>query len=131
MDCNQTKVPLLFFQDVVGFMVGKDGRAERHHSQRRQACERCQQFHRPENHDHRRQLLWRRPLCPLRQSLRPQFYFAWPNARYAVMGSDQASDTSFAIQEKKWPKKEAEKRRAEIKQRYEEQTDIRYGAARG
>jgi acetyl-CoA carboxylase carboxyltransferase component len=27
----------------------------------------------------------------------PRFVFAWPNAKYAVMGAEQASDTLFTI----------------------------------
>ena len=43
MDCNQTSLPIVFFQDVQGFMVGKRRRAVGHHPQRRQAGERGQQ----------------------------------------------------------------------------------------
>ncbi|MGE5350871.1 MAG: carboxyl transferase domain-containing protein, partial [Acidobacteriota bacterium] len=66
------------------------------------------------------------------------FILAWPNARYAVMGSDQAADTLFIAQQKSGArrgeileKEEEEKRHAEIRQLYEIQTDIRYAAARG
>jgi len=34
MDCNQTRLPLVFFQDVSGFMVGKDAEAKRDHPRR-------------------------------------------------------------------------------------------------
>ena len=68
----------------------------------------------------------------------PHFILAWPNAKYAVMGSEQASDTLFEVQMKAAKRKgkvqdeeEAKKMRELIKQRYLEQTDIRYGAARG
>ncbi|PYL88993.1 MAG: methylcrotonoyl-CoA carboxylase, partial [Verrucomicrobia bacterium] len=62
----------------------------------------------------------------------------WPNARYAVMGAAQASDTVFSILarakergDKKAAPGELEELRAKVKASYEEQTDIRYGAARG
>jgi len=68
----------------------------------------------------------------------PRFIVAWPTARYAVMGAAQASDTVFAILararergDKKATHEELEDLRAKVKQSYEEQTDIRYGAARG
>ena len=54
------------------------------------------------------------------------------------MGAAQASDTVFSIlaraserSEKKTSPEELEQLRAKVKQTYEEQTDIRYGAARG
>ena len=68
----------------------------------------------------------------------PRFILAWPNARYAVMGASQASDTVFSILarakergDKKTKPEELEELRAKVKASYEEQTDIRYGAARG
>ncbi len=68
----------------------------------------------------------------------PRFILAWPNARYAVMGAAQASDTIFSILaraqdrgDKKSSPADLEELRATVKKNYEEQTDIRYGAARG
>ena len=67
----------------------------------------------------------------------PRFIFAWPSARYAVMGADQASRTMLDVT---WPtqKRQGEddrpgrvrglRRRAP--QRYDRETDIRYAAAR-
>src|SRR5207244_11294767 len=59
-------------------------------------------------------------------------------ARYAVMGAAQASDTVFTILararergDKQTTHEELEELRDKVKQSYEEQTDIRYGAARG
>jgi 3-methylcrotonyl-CoA carboxylase beta subunit len=55
-----------------------------------------------------------------------------------VMGAAQASDTVFSILarakergDKKAKPEELEELRAKVKASYEEQTDIRYGAARG
>ncbi len=39
MDCNQTGLPIIFFQDVTGFMVGKDCGAKWNHPQRREVGE--------------------------------------------------------------------------------------------
>ncbi|TMP91519.1 MAG: acyl-CoA carboxylase subunit beta [Verrucomicrobia bacterium] len=67
----------------------------------------------------------------------PRFIVAWPTARYAVMGAAQASDTVFAVlarareRDKTSSPQELEELRATVKKNYEEQTDIRYGAARG
>ena len=64
---------------------------------------------------------------------------AWgPNAKYAVMGADQAADTLLTLRIRDAERdgrtlsdEEKNRLRDEIKERYTEQTDIRYGAARG
>src|SRR4029077_3015612 len=68
----------------------------------------------------------------------PRFLVAWPNARSAVMGAAQASDTVFSILararergDKKATHEELEELRDKVKQSYGEQTDMRCGAARG
>jgi acetyl-CoA carboxylase carboxyltransferase component len=64
----------------------------------------------------------------------PRFIFAWPHAKYAVMGAAQASDVVFNILSRSAKEKtpaELETLRAKVKADYTEQTDIRYGAARG
>jgi acetyl-CoA carboxylase carboxyltransferase component len=67
----------------------------------------------------------------------PRFLFAWPTAKYSVMGGDQAANTLLDIrlaQLKKSGKAitETEKKAAldEIKKRYSDATDPKYGAAR-
>jgi len=68
----------------------------------------------------------------------PRFLFAWPSAKYAVMGADQASGTLFDIMKKSaerdgkaFDAEELLALREKVKQGYVEQTDVRYGAARG
>ena len=68
----------------------------------------------------------------------PALILAWPSAKYAVMGADQAAETLLALQlrdakrrERSSPNDEIDELRQSIRERYEEQTDIRYGAARG
>ena len=63
----------------------------------------------------------------------PNFIFAWPNAKFAVMGADQAAETLFQIQKKKenWSDEEAQAHKRAISDKYKESADIRYGAARG
>ena len=67
----------------------------------------------------------------------PRFLFAWPTARYAVMGGDQAASTLVEIKIKQLERggkklSEAEKRELfeSVKKTYDGQTDPRYGAAR-
>src|SRR5262249_10812645 len=67
----------------------------------------------------------------------PRFIFAWPNARYAVMGGDQAANTLLDIQVsalkregKKVGAAELAEVRDKVKASYDEKTDVRYAAAR-
>jgi 3-methylcrotonyl-CoA carboxylase beta subunit len=67
----------------------------------------------------------------------PRFLFAWPTARYAVMGGDQAAGTLLDIKVKQLEKtghalapNEKEELLASIRASYDAQSDPRYGAAR-
>lgn len=138
MDCNQMKLPIIFFQDVVGFMVGKEAEQSGIIRSGAKLVNAISNSIVPKitvvvgnsfgagNY----------ALCG--KAYDPNFIVAWPNAKYAVMGADQASDTLFTVQEKAAErsgkvvdKAEAELMRDLVKRRYEEQMDIRYGAARG
>lgn len=138
MDCNQIKIPIVFLQDVVGFMVGK--RAEQSGIIRSGA----KLVNVVSNSIVPKITIitgnsfgaGNYALCG--KAYDPQFILAWPNAKYAVMGADQVADTLYTVEErialrKGQPlnKQDAEKRHAELKARYEKQMDIRYGAARG
>lgn len=138
LDCNQMQLPLLFFQDVVGFMVGP--RAEQAGIIRSGA----KLINALSNSIVPKITVivgnsfgaGHYALCG--KAYDPQFIFAWPNAKYAVMGGDQAADTLFEVQKKaaekrneKWDKKKAEAIHEQLKQQYVEQMDIRYAAARG
>jgi acetyl-CoA carboxylase carboxyltransferase component len=137
MDCNQTDLPLIFFQDVTGFMVGRDAEQSGIIRSGAKLVNAMSNSTVPKitvvvggsfgagNY----------ALCG--KAYDPRFILAWPNARYAVMGAAQASDTVFSVLAKarerdgKASKEELEALREKVKQNYTEQTDIRYGAARG
>src|SRR6195256_6258675 len=138
MDCNQTGLPIIFFQDVTGFMVGRDAEQSGIIRSGAKLVNAVSNSTVPKitvvvggsfgagNY----------ALCG--KAYDPRFILAWPNARYAVMGAAQASDTVFSILarakergDKKAAPEELEQLRAKVKASYEEQTDIRYGAARG
>jgi acetyl-CoA carboxylase carboxyltransferase component len=68
----------------------------------------------------------------------PALILAWPNARYAVMGGNQAADTLLSLRirdaekgGKPLSEQEVAALRDSIRGSYAEETDIRYGAARG
>jgi acetyl-CoA carboxylase carboxyltransferase component len=67
----------------------------------------------------------------------PRFIFAWPTAKYAVMGGEQAASTLLEIQITALKRAghepdadEMEELRRKVAAGYEEQTDVRYAAAR-
>src|SRR5229473_2013328 len=138
MDCNQTGLPIIFFQDVTGFMVGRDAEESGIIRSGAKLVNAVSNSVVPKitvvvggsfgagNY----------ALCG--KAYDPRFIVAWPTARYAVMGAAQASDTVFSILarardrgDKKASHEELDELRKKVKQNYEEQTDIRYGAARG
>ncbi|HME89725.1 MAG TPA: acyl-CoA carboxylase subunit beta [Chthoniobacterales bacterium] len=138
MDCNQTGLPIIFFQDVTGFMVGRDAEESGIIRSGAKLVNAVSNSVVPKitvvvggsfgagNY----------ALCG--KAYDPRFIVAWPCARYAVMGAAQASDTVFSILararergDKKASHEELEELRRKVKASYEEQTDIRYGAARG
>jgi 3-methylcrotonyl-CoA carboxylase beta subunit len=138
MDCNQDSLPIIFFQDVTGFMVGRDAEQSGIIRSGAKLVNAVSNSVVPKitvvvggsfgagNY----------ALCG--KAYDPRFILAWPNARYAVMGAAQASDTVFSILarakergDKKASHEELDDLRKKVKANYEEQTDIRYGAARG
>lgn len=138
MDCNQDKIPLIFIQDVVGFMVGKQAEQSGIIRSGAKLVSAVSNSIVPKitliignsfgagNY----------ALCG--KAYDPNFILAWPNAKYAVMGADQAADTLFTVQQKTAEREGkhidkalTEKMHKEIRERYEKQMDIRYAAARG
>ena len=135
LDCNQTRLPIIFLQDVSGFMVGKD--AEQTGIIRSGA----KLVNAVSNSTVPKITLvvggsygaGNYALCG--KAFDPRFIFAWPHAKYAVMGAAQASDVVYNILARSSAKdrtpEELTALREQIKRSYVEQADIRYGAARG
>jgi acetyl-CoA carboxylase carboxyltransferase component len=138
MDCNQTDLPLVFLQDVTGFMVGKDS------EQRGIIRSGAKLVNAVSNSTVPKITVivggsfgaGNYALCG--KAFDPVMIFAWPSARYAVMGGEQASETILSIQRraaerngKAMDDSELRQLREKIESDYRRQTDIRYGAARG
>jgi len=138
MECNQTSLPIVFLQDVQGFMVGRESEQSGIIRSGAKLVNVVSNSVVPKltvvvggsfgagNY----------ALCG--KAYDPWLILAWPRARYAVMGADQAADTLLQLQlrdaqrrGRPLPEEEFARLRDEIRGRYEEQTDIRYGAARG
>jgi acetyl-CoA carboxylase carboxyltransferase component len=138
MDCNQRKVPIVFLHDTTGFMVGRDseqGGIIRAGAKMVNAMSNC---------------VVPKIVVILGGSYGAGNYamcgrafdqflaFAWPGAKCAVMGANQATGVLTTIEEA------SRKRKGEtidetahkaiygaIHAAYTEQADIRHGAARG
>jgi 3-methylcrotonyl-CoA carboxylase beta subunit len=138
MDCNQTGLPIIFFQDVTGFMVGRDAEQSGIIRSGAKLVNAVSNSIVPKITVVVGGSFGAGNYAMCGKAYDPRFIVAWPSARYAVMGAAQASDTVFAILararergDKKSAPEELEQLREKVKQTYEEQTDIRYGAARG
>ena len=137
LDCNQNLVPLIFLHDVNGFMVGKDAEwsgiiragAKMVNAVANSVVPKitviCGGSFGAGHY----------AMCG--KAYDPRFIFAWPSARYAVMGGGQAADTLVEVKIKQFErdgKKVSEEEKKTIyestRSTYEQQTDPRYGAAR-
>lgn len=137
MNCNQKKIPIIFLQDVTGFMIGKrsehggiikDG-AKMVNAVANSTVPKITvvvgNSYGAGNY----------AMCG--KAYDPRFIYAWPTAQIAVMGGTQAAKVLTQIQvsslEKKGKELSAEDKAElleKIKSRYDKQTDVRYAAAR-
>ena len=98
MDCNQSRVPIVFLQDVQGFMVGKQ-------SEQAGIIRAGAKLVNVVSNSVVPKLTvviggsfgaGNYALCG--KAYDPALIFAWPSAKYAVMGADQAAETLLALQ---------------------------------
>lgn len=136
-NCNQKKIPLVFLQDVTGFMVGsksehggiiKDG-AKMVNAVANSVVPKFTVIvgnsYGAGNY----------AMCG--KAYDPRLIFAWPSAKLAVMGGEQAAKVLLQIQEASLKAKgeeidevKKEKLLKEITERYDKQTSPYYAAAR-
>jgi acetyl-CoA carboxylase carboxyltransferase component len=138
MACNQDRVPMLFFQDVMGFMVGKASEESGIIRRGAKLVNAVSNSTVPKITVIVGNSFGAGHYAMCGKAYDPDFILAWPNAKYAVMGAEQAADTlvhvgkNAAARKGQAFEKEDEKRlREEIQMAYLTQMDIRYGAARG
>ena len=137
LDCNQSRIPLLFFQDVNGFMVGKEAEVSGIIKSGAKLVNAVANSVVPKitvitggsygagNY----------ALCG--KAYDPRFLFAWPTSRYAVMGAEQAARTLLELRVRQLQKEgreiddqAREELREKIERNYTGQMDPRYSAAR-
>ncbi|AOF95037.1 carboxyl transferase domain-containing protein [Sphingobium sp. RAC03] len=128
----QRRIPLLFLQNISGFMVGGKYEAEgiaKHGAKLVTAVATAQV---PKvtvliggsfgagNYG----------MCG--RAYQPRFLFTWPNARISVMGGEQAASVLATVHRdaSKWTPEEAEAFKAPVRQKYEEEGNPYYATAR-
>ena len=128
----QRRIPLLFLQNISGFMVGGKYEAEgiaKHGAKLVTAVATAQV---PKitvliggsfgagNYG----------MCG--RAYQPRFLFTWPNARISVMGGEQAASVLATVHRdaSKWSPEEAEAFKAPVRQKYEEEGNPYYATAR-
>jgi acetyl-CoA carboxylase carboxyltransferase component len=138
MNCNQDWLPIVFLQDVNGFMVGRDSEREGIIKAGAKLVNAISNSRVPKltviiggsygagNY----------ALCG--KAFDPRFIFSWPTARQAVMGGEQATTTLLDVMVKSLERqghavdaRELANLREKVKADYDAATDVRHGAARG
>ena len=138
MNCNQDWLPILFLQNVNGFMVGRE-------SERAGIIKAGAKLVSAVSNSRVPKITLitggsygagNYALCG--KAFDPRFIFAWPTARCAVMGAQQATSTLLDVTIASLKKQgqtvdaaELESLRDRVASDYERQTDVRYAAARG
>lgn len=127
--CDKRSVPLLFLQNISGFMVGRDyeaGGIAKHGAKMvtAVACARVPKLtvviggsYGAGNYS----------MCGRAYS--PRFLWMWPNARISVMGGEQAASVLATVRGDLTPEEE-EAIKAPIRQQYEDQGNPYYSTAR-
>jgi 3-methylcrotonyl-CoA carboxylase beta subunit len=137
MDCNQNLVPLVFLHDVNGFMVGRDAEWSGIIKAGAKMVNAVSNSVVPKIVVIIGGSFGAGHYAMCGKAYDPRFVFAWPTARYAVMGGSAAAGTLVEIKIKQLErggKKLSDAERQELfnttKDTYDHQTDPRYGAAR-
>jgi 3-methylcrotonyl-CoA carboxylase beta subunit len=135
--CDQRKIPLVFLQNITGFMVGRQYEADgiaKHGAKMvtAVACARVPKFtviiggsFGAGNY----------AMCGRAYS--PRFLWMWPNARISVMGGDQAASVLATVRRDQleargqdWPADEEDAFKKPVRDQYEHQGNPYYATAR-
>lgn len=137
LNCNQKKIPLVFLQDVTGFMVGSRSEHEGIIKDGAKMVNAVANSIVPKITIIIGNSYGAGNYAMCGKAYDPRFIYAWPSAKIAVMGGDQAAKTLLQIQvaalksEGKVIDPEEEKKLLEtISKKYQSQTSPYYAAAR-
>jgi len=137
LDCNQSRIPLIFLHDVNGFMVGKDAEWSGIIRAGAKMVNAVSNSVVPKISVICGGSFGAGHYAMCGKAYDPRFIFAWPTARYAVMSGDAAASTLAEIklkqlerEGKKVDENEKKKLYESTRATYEHQADPRYAAAR-
>ncbi len=137
MNCNQKKIPIIFFQDVTGFMIGKRSEHGGIIKDGAKMVNTVANTTVPKITIVVGNSYGAGNYAMCGRAYDPRFMYAWPSANIAVMGGTQAAKVLTQIRVSSLEKKgeeiteeEAQQIHKEISERYDRQTDVRYAAAR-
>ena len=137
MDCNQNLVPLIFLHDVNGFMVGKDAEWSGIIRAGAKMVSAVSNSVVPKIAVILGGSFGAGHYTMCGKAYDPRFIFAWPTARYSVMGGSAAANTLAEVKAKQMERSGevvSEERKQElwqeIKDSFDQAADPRYGAAR-
>lgn len=135
--CTQRGIPLLFLQNITGFMVGSKYEASgiaKHGAKMVMAVANAQV---PKFTVIVGGSFGAGNYAMCGRAYEPRFLWAWPNARISVMGGDQAANVlaqvnrdKYAKQGKAWSDEAEESFKAELRDQYEKQGNPYYASAR-
>jgi 3-methylcrotonyl-CoA carboxylase beta subunit len=135
--CCQRKIPLLFLQNITGFMVGKKYEAEgiAKHGAKLVNAVSCASVPKLTLIMGGSYGAGNYGMCG--RAYDPRFLFMWPNARISVMGGEQAASVLTQIktaamkkQGEDWPEDEAKAFQAQMTERYEAEASPYFSTAR-
>jgi 3-methylcrotonyl-CoA carboxylase beta subunit len=135
--CCQRRVPLLFLQNIVGFMVGREyeaGGIAKDGAKMVMAVA-CAQVPKITLVIGGSYGAGNYGMCG--RAYGPRFLFTWPNARVSLMGSEQAASVLATVRRdnleaagKTWPAEEEEKFKKPIRDQFDLESDPYYATAR-
>jgi 3-methylcrotonyl-CoA carboxylase beta subunit len=135
--CCQRRIPLLFLQNITGFMVGRDVEAGgiAKDGAKMVTAVACAQVPKITVIVGGSYGAGNYGMCG--RAYGPRFLFMWPNARISVMGGEQAASVLATVRRDNveaeggtWPADEEEAFKAPIRARYEEEGSPYYATAR-
>jgi 3-methylcrotonyl-CoA carboxylase beta subunit len=135
--CCQRRVPLLFLQNIVGFMVGRDYEAGgiAKDGAKMVTAVACAQVPKITVIVGGSYGAGNYGMCG--RAYGPRFLFTWPNARISVMGGEQAASVLATVRRdniesagKKWSEVEEEEFKQPIREQYETEGNPYYATAR-
>src|SRR5262249_45630099 len=133
----QRRIPLLFLQNIAGFMVGKAAEAGGIARDGAKMGTAVAAAKGPEVTGIIGGSHWGGEYARCGRAYGPRFLFAWPNARISVMGGAQAAGVlatvrreGLAAEGKSWPAEEEAQFRAPILEQYEREGNPYYATAR-